>query len=134
MSLKKLSQIQKPVQIDPKVFGDWDLVVTGQRYYYAFSDKNKENKLGVATDLVIADDRHDYGGEIGVNVYARLTVKEPGAKDINQFKAKQRVKLVRLDKARVWGEFLNNLALEGKLMAADEVDKLRAQKQKGAAD
>ncbi|URW92686.1 hypothetical protein [Lacticaseibacillus paracasei] len=131
MALRGLPKIKKAIQIDTRVFNDWDLVVVGQRPYFDFEDKEKVKPLGLAVDMVIADDRHDYDGEIGLNLYGRVTVKMPGVENKGQFPLKQRVKVTRLDKATVWGKYFENLSLYGEVMSLEKA-KEQAQKQKGA--
>lgn len=123
MAIKMLHQFKKTVQIELKMIQkDWKLQVVSQDPYYHKSDEHRNDPLGIQTSVVVIEDNHDYGKNKGnsLNIFEKLNIKTPNEHNPVQFKQNQQVTLVSLSKATIYGDFQNQLSLEGVLMDTKE--------------
>lgn len=120
MSLKGLNQLKKKVQIDPKVFNYWELLVLNVSEYFAYKDgvRDDSHPLGIKVECVIASDEYPYDTNkvpLHANEFEKIAFKLPGETDLNRFQYKQRVMPYDFSKITVYGDYSNQLSLEGKL-------------------
>ena len=123
MAIKNLNQFKKPVQIELEMIQkDWKLQVVNQEPYYQQGDTNRNNPLGIRTTVVVIEDSHDYGKEkgVGLNLFEKLNIKTPNEDNPVQFTQRQQVTLFSLSKATIYGDYQNQLSLEGVLMDTKE--------------
>lgn len=123
MAIRMLNQFKKPVQVELEMIQkDWKLQVVSQEPYYTQADTNRKNPLGIKTTVVVIEDSHDYGegNDEAVNLFEKLAIKTPKDENPAQFKQRQQVTLVSLSKATIYGDYQNQLSLEGVLMDTKE--------------
>ncbi|MEI5994352.1 hypothetical protein [Candidatus Enterococcus mansonii] len=132
MALKALNKIKRPVQIELEAIQkSWKLEALSQEPYYAHTDEHHVTPLGTKTTVVITSDSFDYGEKGSeLNLFEKLTIKTPVEMKPAQFNKRQEVKIVSLSKATTYGDYQNQLSLEGILMDAKEYETRLKQQQK----
>ena len=112
--MKKLSLFKEPVQIQvEKFFHGKELVTTGA----------KVNPDGlVVVQLAIIRDDTDYGDPTVSNVFEKFnfTITNSNEKDLNKYPLLKKVKIVKVDKATVYGDYGNNLSMAGAISIVNE--------------
>lgn len=75
--------------------------------------------IGMNIEVMILEDKTNYGdGIVGANEFEKFTVKVPKVNEtyLSKFKRMQKVNIVEIEKASLWGEYQTNLTITGKLV------------------
>ena len=77
--------------------------------------KYNEKKGCLSADIVITSDETDYGDPSVTNLFERFKVHLIGSteNDLSKYAPKDLIIFKSFSKATVWGEYMNNLSVEG---------------------
>lgn len=112
--LNKLSTFKIPVQIQV------DRFFHGKELEIARVKINKDGL--VVLELAITKDDTDYGDPSVSNIYEKFNfvITNSNEKDLNKYPLRKKVKIVKVDKATVYGEYQNNLSISGAINIVNE--------------
>lgn len=104
---------------------DCESFLNGKTLVYLSGKKPdpKHGFVGLAIEVMIMDDNTDYGdGLKGLNEFEKFTVKVQGADEtyLSNFKRKQKIKIVDIQKASTWGDYQENLTIFGRVVPLHE--------------
>ena len=74
-----------------------------------------EKKLCVTLDVVIVEDKTDYGDATVTNLFEKFKVhciKDTSIDDVNKYKPQDTIRFTNIGKCTVWGDYNSNLSVE----------------------
>lgn len=112
--MKKLNLFKIPVQIQvEQFFQRKELTING-------ASVNKDGLISV--QLVITKDGTDYGDQNVSNLYEKfnIVITDSNEKDLSKYPLGKKVRLTKVDRATVYGDYQNNLSLTGSIAIINE--------------
>lgn len=112
---KKGNKLMK--KLNHFVYFDYSAFLKGKTLIYVDGKRDdKQNCLKIT--LLIQEDKTDYGEDGVDNQYEKLVIKMPETKEsyLEQFKRNDRVNIIEVKSAKVWGDYNTNLSIIAKVV------------------
>ncbi|MEW4355112.1 hypothetical protein AB1I63_09740 [Streptococcus pneumoniae] len=121
MSLKCVSAIKAPVQIDVAIFFKWKMQVISCEENFPYINREKSSiQNGIKVHCVVIEDNFKSEKyQDNCNQFEKITFKVLNENDVNKFKHGELVQPYNFTKAILYGDYNNQLSIECSLMNAE---------------